>query len=574
MKTIIISLECQLKWTFGNCRLYYLTDLCKIHSFKIIKKYYLFCETYLMMKNFIPEIERPFFLNKEVSCFLKENYDLNCVFEELPGERDRNYLVREKRGELFVLKISNSSEALDFMNVQNDALERVSKVIEKGRIPEVCPNINGELLSSVMSSNGTPHLMRLVRYVEGLPMAEYKPHTKEFFVEAGRMCGTVTDALKNISSTPPTRKLLWEIHDVNNTLNEYIPCIKDNELQKCVRQSLSNFCKSPSLQGKKLRRCWIHNDFNDYNILVVPNLIDSPKFGLIDFGDMTHSYLVADPAIACAYAMLEKSDPLDAAFHFIRGYHSCLPLEEIEIEILFPMILMRLCLSVTIGAFQQQKDPENKYLGISQKSARELLIELQNVNHTYAHYLMRDACKMEACTKALEFSKWQKKANGSFRQILGETYDAKKTLVLDLSVGSSFSSMTANMSIEEQQEYFSKHLKSNQAELGFGRYGEVRSVYTSKEFLKKSLDGEERRTIHLGVDLFKSVGTLIYAPIEGEVFFLRDNKSALDYGPTVILKHKPYNGPDFFTLYGHLARECLENLYSQEPDFTKYQFCI
>jgi len=35
----------------------------------------------------------------------------------------------------------------------------------------------------------------------------------------------------------------------------------------------------------------------------------------------------------------------------------------------------------------------------------------------------------------------------------------------------------------------------------------------------------------------------------------------LDYGPTVILKHKPLDGPEFYTLYGHLGQECLENLH-------------
>ena len=106
------------------------------------------------------------------------------------------------------MKISNSSETLDFMNVQNDALVRLSKVIEKGRIPEVCLNINGESLTPVLSSKGTSHLMRLVRYIEGLPMAEYMPHTKDFLNELGIMCGTVTDALKNISSNPVITPLL------------------------------------------------------------------------------------------------------------------------------------------------------------------------------------------------------------------------------------------------------------------------------------------------------------------------------------------------------------------------------
>ncbi len=87
--------------------------------------------------------------------------------------------------------------------------------------------------------------------------------------------------------------------------------------------------------------------------------------GLIDFGDMTHSYLAAEPAVACAYAMLNKAEPLEAAVHLISGFHKQFPLEEKEIEILYPMILIRLCLSVTLGAFQQHKEPDNEYLGIS-----------------------------------------------------------------------------------------------------------------------------------------------------------------------------------------------------------------
>ena len=52
-------------------------------------------------------------------------------------------------------------------------------------------------------------------------------------------------------------------------------------------------------------------------------------------------------------------------------------------------------------------------------------------------------------------------------------------------------------------------------------------------------------------------GTVIYAPIKGVVHQIQDNKSELDYGPTVILKHQLEDGPVFYTLYGHLSRECL-----------------
>ncbi|GIT08322.1 MAG: hypothetical protein CM1200mP30_19520 [Pseudomonadota bacterium] len=68
--------------------------------------------------------------------------------------------------------------------------------------------------------------------------------------------------------------------------------------------------------SKDWGRGWIHNDCNDYNVLVIPNLHGSPSLGLIDFGDMSHSYLAAEPAAACAYAMLNKAEPLEAAVPF------------------------------------------------------------------------------------------------------------------------------------------------------------------------------------------------------------------------------------------------------------------
>ena len=43
--------------------------------------------------------------------------------------------------------------------------------------------------------------------------------------------------------------------------------------------------------------------------------------GMIDFGDLCHTFLVADPAVAIAYGMLEKKEPVDAACQLIRGYH-------------------------------------------------------------------------------------------------------------------------------------------------------------------------------------------------------------------------------------------------------------
>jgi len=52
----------------------------------------------------------------------------------------------------------------------------------------------------------------------------------------------------------------------------------------------------------------------------------------IAFGDMVRSCLVGDLAVAAAYAMLGKPDPVAAAASIVRGYHRILPLAEDEMR--------------------------------------------------------------------------------------------------------------------------------------------------------------------------------------------------------------------------------------------------
>lgn len=85
---------------------------------------------------------------------------------------------------------------------------------------------------------------------------------------------------------------------------------------------------------------------------------------------------------------------------------------------------------------------------------------------------------------------------------------------------------------------------------GIGTYGEDRSVYRTAQFADRL--SPERRTRHLGIDVFAPAGTPLYAPLPGRVRHLTYNADPLDYGHTLILEHQAGDAP-FFTLYGHLA---------------------
>jgi 4-aminobutyrate aminotransferase-like enzyme len=94
--------------------------------------------------------------------------------------------------------------------------------------------------------------------------------------------------------------------------------------------------------------------------------------------------------------------------------------------------------------------------------------------------------------------------------------------------------------------------------VGIGRYDEPRLLYSSPLFAGDAR--AERRTIHLGMDVFADAGTPVFAPLAGTVHAFADNRAALDYGPVIILRHTTDDGTEFFTLYGHLSRESLGGL--------------
>ena len=98
--------------------------------------------------------------------------------------------------------------------------------------------------------------------------------------------------------------------------------------------------------------------------------------GLLDFGDMVYSYTAGDLAIAIAYVVPGKPDPLSAAREVVAGYTQEFYLLPEELDALWRLVLLRLAMSICMAAHQQRQRPENKYLQVSQKAIVESLPRL------------------------------------------------------------------------------------------------------------------------------------------------------------------------------------------------------
>lgn len=267
----------------------------------------------------------------------------------MPSERDQNFLLTDDSGQQFVLKVANPAESRVFLEAQNAVLDYLSERVS------FCPRVIGEM------AEFEGHFVRLVTYLPGEPLAETKPHTRGLLTDLGEKIGQLSRALADFDHPAVHRDFHWDLANGNRILNEYAPLIADAHLRGLV-------LKCRFAPATELRRSVIHGDANDYNVLVDPESMTVS--GLIDFGDMVYSYTVGDLAIALAYVVLGGGDPRDV----IDGYTSEFELLDEEREALWPLVRLRLAMSVCIAAYQQQRQPENEYLGISQRAIKEYFL--------------------------------------------------------------------------------------------------------------------------------------------------------------------------------------------------------
>src|SRR5690606_21412083 len=126
----------------------------------------------------------------------------------------------------------------------------------------------------------------------------------------------------------------------------------NNEEKTLVEYFINRFEKSQDSYSK-LRKAVVHNDANDYNIIVSSHLIDPKVEALIDYGDDIYTQIINDVAVASAYAIMHHNDPLEAALAIVEAYHSKFALQKEELIHLYNAIAIRLVISVTKSAINK-----------------------------------------------------------------------------------------------------------------------------------------------------------------------------------------------------------------------------
>ena len=301
---------------------------------------------------------------------LNEHYSKKGELRLLYSYADINYLLTTEK-QNYILKFNRENVIFE-----TDILSFLNKKPPKRIVPKVIENNKGELISEI-SINGSKYYMRLISFIEGELLYSVSQPSVALLESFGRELAGLDLALANYSHAEQNRYLIWDAKHSLAVIEEKKRYLSNSQ-QELLNRHLRHFniIALPALP--KLRQQIIHNDANDQNIIVSKDA--SLVVGIIDFGDAVKSYLVGELANACVYIMMDRKKPLNLAITIIQAYHRVLPLQKIELEVLFEMIILRLCLSVSMSGFSRLSSGDNEYLTVSEGAAWALLEQFKDLD--------------------------------------------------------------------------------------------------------------------------------------------------------------------------------------------------
>jgi 4-aminobutyrate aminotransferase-like enzyme/Ser/Thr protein kinase RdoA (MazF antagonist) len=317
------------------------------------------------------EAEPPTFSTAEVQRLLGEWYGLAVAdLRPLDSERDQMFLVADRAAGSAVLKISNSAESPDTLDMENGAMRHLAEVDAALPIPRLIPTRSGEPVASVVDGRSRRHLVRLITTLAGRH-AEGRAVSLDLAGNVGDVCARVSVGLQGFFHAAAGRQIGWDIRIQR-------PALPDPEDPVSVRLAEARRRIGPALAATKALPSGVqHADVTLTNVLRED---DDTITGVIDFGDMHHTAAACDLAVSMTSllgsAAPSRESPWELAAAFLDGYQRRRPLLPAEAELLGHLVLARIITTLDISRSRARRHPRNRAYITQHDEGRGLLLQM------------------------------------------------------------------------------------------------------------------------------------------------------------------------------------------------------
>lgn len=266
----------------------------------------------------------------------------------LGSQQDANFLLRPSDPRVGdpvgVLKVTNPAFSADAVDLQDRAAMRVAAA---------------GLRAPTRIAGPTEHegsVVRVIEFLGGGTLTGSRYLRPAAVARLGALCAQVGSALADLEHPHLAAVLQWNLQHGLRTVRElahHLPAdlherlMPEAELAGTFLERLGDLPVQP-----------IHGDLTDDN--VVCDAAGLPD-GVIDFGDVTRSWRVAELAVAISSVLHHDGATVAAVLPAVAAYDALTPLTDDELAALWPMVVLRAGTLVVSGHQQVALDPANAY---------------------------------------------------------------------------------------------------------------------------------------------------------------------------------------------------------------------
>jgi Ser/Thr protein kinase RdoA (MazF antagonist) len=246
------------------------------------------------------------------------------------SERDQNFLVVDGGGERRIVKISNAGEDPGVLDMEVAAARHVRRLDPS--LPVAQPFATAadpEVFVGLASDDGrgATHLVRMFEFLQGRGSVDGVELDHAALWAYGETLARLGRALRGFFHPSADRVLLWSVEHCLS-LRPMTDRIEDPERRALVRRVFDRFEERVAPRWPGLRAQVVHGDLTLDNAL----LDDRGRItGIVDFGDMSHTALLADPvsALDSVLGVRHGDELFRAAAALLDGYGVVTPLEAV-----------------------------------------------------------------------------------------------------------------------------------------------------------------------------------------------------------------------------------------------------
>ena len=285
-----------------------------------------------------------------------ERFGLRADVSALGSQQDANFLLRDAAGQpLGVLKIANPV----FSRIELEAQDAAAAFIAAGEGLRTAGNVGLPGVPAIAQIPGEPELLaRILTYLPGGTLSGDHYLGPRRVAALGELAGRTSRALAGFAHPGVDRVLQWDLRHAQRTVEVLAGHVTDTGRREAIETAVAAAWQVVSDVAADLPEQVIHGDITDDNVVCDPAGMPD---GLIDFGDLTRSWAVAELAVAVSAVLRHEGGEPAAALPAVAAFAAVRPLSPAEIEALWPLVVLRAATIVVSGVHQSAIDAQNSY---------------------------------------------------------------------------------------------------------------------------------------------------------------------------------------------------------------------